>query len=116
MFYFAPGMGAEYIAMSTAVSVVCLSVCLSLCSQSSKTTRPNIWARSMLPVAVAGFCSGGVAIRYLFPVFWMTPCFYTIDSMVVMCIPTRPERNSRNYYIDSNQILLGDKEKVDVVC
>jgi len=32
----------------------------------------------MLPVALARYSSGGVAIRYVFPVLRMTSCFHTM--------------------------------------
>ena len=51
---------------------VCLSVCLSVRDHIFGTTR-QIFTNflRMLPVAVAR-SSGGVVIRYLLPVLWMT--------------------------------------------
>jgi len=51
------------------------SVCLWVCPQAS----PNLWTNlhEILcadPVAVAPSSSGGVAIRYVLPVLWMTSC------------------------------------------
>jgi len=55
---------------------VCLSVCLCVCLSaivSSGTTRP-IFTNflCMLPVALALSSSGGVEMRYVLPVLWMT--------------------------------------------
>jgi len=56
---------------------VCLCVCLSLRDHISGTTRP-IFTKflRMLPMAVARSFSGGVVIRYVFPVLWMTSYVY----------------------------------------
>jgi len=46
----------------------------------SKTTRPNlIEFVCMLPVVVARSSSGGVAIRYVLPVLWMSLAIYYGD-------------------------------------
>jgi len=63
----------------------------------------------MLTVAVTSYFTGGVAIRYVFPVLWMTSRFHIMGFVVRHVYPKRRERNSRNYCIDSNQILLNDK-------
>jgi len=62
----------------TSVSVsVCLSVCMCVCLSaiisSDRTTRP-IFTNFLctLPMAVALSLSGGVVIRYVHPVLWMT--------------------------------------------
>ena len=59
---------------TTAMSVsVCLSVCLSANDHIFGTTRPiftNLLC--MLPMTVAWSFSGGVVIRYVLPVLWMT--------------------------------------------
>ena len=50
-----------------------VSVCLSVRDHVSGTTRP-IFTKFLfvLPMAVAQSSSGGVVIRYVFPVLWMT--------------------------------------------
>jgi len=58
----------------------CLSVCLSVCL--SAIISPELHDRShqllcMLPVDVARSSSGGVVIRYVFPVLWMTSYLHT---------------------------------------
>jgi len=48
---------------------VCRSVCYENISQKPHIrTSPN--SLHMLPVAVSRFSSSGVAIRYVYPVFW----------------------------------------------
>jgi len=48
----------------------CLSVCLSVREHISGTTRPIFTKfQFMLTMSVARFSSGGVAIRYVLPVF-----------------------------------------------
>jgi len=51
---------------------VCVCVCLSVHEHVSGTTRP-VFTRflCMLPTAVAWSSSGGIAIRYVFPVLRM---------------------------------------------
>ena len=79
------------------------SVCLSVCSHNSKTTQPN-FAKVFVHVASrhARSSPGGVVIRYVLPVLWITSCFHIKVLWRVMCIP-----NGR----DSNQILLSDIDK-----
>ena len=69
--YFAPGE-ARRIAMS-------MSVCLSVSYSNSKTTRPNFAIFAL--VAVTRSCSGGVAIRHVLPVLWMTSCLHIVGPM-----------------------------------
>jgi len=56
---------------------VCLS-CLSVRDHIFETARP-IFTKflCMLPMAVARSSSGGVVIRYVFPVLWMTSPLHT---------------------------------------
>jgi len=56
---------------------VCLS-CLSVRDHIFETARP-IFTKflCMLPIAVARSSSGGVVIRYVFPVLWMTSPLHT---------------------------------------
>ena len=53
---------------------VCLSLCVwvSVREHISETTCPIFTILCMLPMAVARSSSGGVAIRYVLPVLWMT--------------------------------------------
>ena len=67
---------------------VCRFVCLLVYLQKPHgRTLPNFLCMSTVVVARAS--SGGVAIRYVFPVLWMTPCFHT---WCVVRIPKRRER------------------------
>ena len=61
--------------------VVRLSVCLSTCISRKPHGRTSPNCLCMLHMALAQFFSGGVAIRYVFPVLWMTSCFHTKGSM-----------------------------------
>ena len=64
---------------------VCLSVCLSVRENISRTAGPNFTkflCRS--PVTVARYSSGGVAIRYVLPVLWMTSRLAVVGRMA-MC-------------------------------
>ena len=38
-------------------------------------------------MALARSSSGGVAISYVLPVLWMTPCFHILALWCMMCIP-----------------------------
>jgi len=60
---------------------LCLFVCLSVRSHNSKFARPN-FAKFlfMLPTAMARSSSGGVAIRYVLPVLWMTWCYFLLAA------------------------------------
>ena len=68
--------GAEYCDQPICLCVclcVCVSVCLfsaSICLEQLDRSSRNFVSRS--PVAVAPFSSGGVALRYVLPVLWMT--------------------------------------------
>ena len=70
-------------------SAVLPSVCLSVCLSASISLEPldrssrNSLCRS--PVAVARSSCGGVAIRYVLPVLWMTSCL-----AVWRCVDGRP--------------------------
>jgi len=67
--YFAPNTGAEYCDKR-----VCLSVCLSVfVSPSLQNCTSDLHQfLCMLTMAVARSSSGGVVIRYVLPVLWMT--------------------------------------------
>jgi len=63
-----PREGAEY-----NDERVCLSVCLSVHTLILGITRPNCTkSLCMLPVATAQLLSGGVAVRFVLPVLWIT--------------------------------------------
>ena len=52
---------------------LCVSVCLSIHEHISETAEPICTQFGVqAPVAVARSSSGGVAIRYVFPILWMT--------------------------------------------
>ena len=77
--YSVPDRGAEYCDNRVCLCV-CLSVCLFVCLSAS--ISPELHVRSsqnfvcMLPMAVARFYSGGVAICFVLPVLWLTSCLY----------------------------------------
>ena len=82
-----PGTGAEY-----CNQFVCLSVCVSVREHISGTAGPiftNFLCRS--PVAVARSSPGGVAIRYVLPVLWMTSRLAVVGRMATsgVAIPGR---------------------------
>ena len=60
--------------------LVCLFVCLSA------SISPELHVRSlqdffcMLPISVARSSSGGIALRYVMPVLWMTSYLYAMDQ------------------------------------
>ena len=57
---------ASYCLPSTVMS---MSGCLSVCLSTHITRKPHS------PTAVAWSSAGGVTIRYVLPVLWMTSCF-----------------------------------------
>ena len=60
-----------------------LSVC-PLAYLRTETTRPNYNKfLCMLHAAVARTSFDGVAIRYVLPVSWMTPCFQTVSFTIL---------------------------------
>ena len=63
---------------SAVLPSVCLSVCVCVCLPTSISLEPLGWSSQTFlrrsPVAVARSSSGGVAIRYVLPVLWMTSC------------------------------------------
>ena len=61
---------------------VCVCLCVCVCLSARISPEPHEWRdRSstiflrMSSVTVARSCSGGIPIRYVFPVLWMTPRF-----------------------------------------
>ena len=76
------GRGADYCDQFVCVSVcVCLSVREHICG-----TAGPIFSKFFLqiPVAVTRSCSGGVAIRYVLPVLWMTSRL-AVMGRIAMC-------------------------------
>jgi len=69
--YSAPDRGAEYCDDRVCLSV-CLSVFVCLRSYLRNCTSDLNQCLCVLPMTVARSCSGGVVIRYVFPVLWMT--------------------------------------------
>jgi len=67
-------IGERSIVMSVSV---CLSVCLCVCLRSNlrncTSDRHRVFLY-MLPMAVARSSSGGVMVRHVLPVLWMTSC------------------------------------------
>ena len=77
--YSAPNRGAEYCDERVCVCVcvrvrvrACVCVCVSTIISSELHVRSSPTLLCMLPMAVARSCSGGVVIRYVFPVLWTT--------------------------------------------
>jgi len=67
-------IGSTRLMRSIVMSVsVCLCVCLSVRDHIYGTTRPIFTSfLCMLPMAVARSFTGGVVIRYILPVLWIT--------------------------------------------
>jgi len=57
---------------------VCLSVCLSARTSQKRHVQTSRNFPYTLPVAVARSSSDDNAIRYVFPVLWMTSCFHVM--------------------------------------
>jgi len=76
--YYSAPIGERSIVMSVSV---CLSVCVFVRDHIFGTTRP-IFTKSLclLPVAVARSPSGGLVIRYILPVLWLTSYLLTIEG------------------------------------
>ena len=69
--YCASDRGAEYCDERVCLSVcVCLTAIIS--SELHVRSSPNVLC--MLPMAAAQTSSGGVVIRYVLPVLWITSC------------------------------------------
>ena len=80
-----PGRGVEY-----CDQFVCESVCLSVCKHISKTAGQiftNFFVQ--FPVAMARSSSGGVALRYVLLVLWMTSRLAVMGRMAMGAIPGR---------------------------
>jgi len=95
---------------SVTVSPSCSRTVMSMSVRShiSETARLNFTNFLCIShMAVARSSSGDIAICYVLPVLWITSCFHTMVSVV------RRERNNRNYYVDSNQILLIDQDQIE---
>ena len=72
-------------------------VCVSVCSHIAKTTRPNLMHQfvHILPMAVAQSHCGGVAIRYVLQVSWITSCFHIIIVIRVAYIGLAGDHSRR---------------------
>ena len=63
--------------------VSCLFVCLSVCPRAyllNCTSDLYMIFLCMLPISVARSSSGGIALRYVMPVLWMTSYLYAMDQ------------------------------------
>ena len=66
---------------------LCVCVCLSVCPSASISMEPmdrssrNFLCRS--PVAVARSSSGGLVLRYVLPVLWMTSRLAVVGNMAM---------------------------------
>ena len=72
------GRGAEY-----CDQFVCLSVCISASISLEPLDRSSRIFLRRFPVAVARSSSGGVALRYVLPVLWMTSRLAAVDRMAM---------------------------------
>jgi len=80
--YYSAPVGERSIAISLSV---CLCVCLQACLWNCWTNLPrNFVCRS--PVAVAQSSSGGIVIRYVLPVLWMTSRLTLVGRIALCCI------------------------------
>jgi len=74
---------------------VCLSVCFSVSISSELHIRFSPFL-CMLPMSVTRFSSGGVAIRYVLPVLWMTSWAICRGADVTLEQPaSRPDAAAR---------------------
>ena len=89
---------------------VCMYV-LSACISQKPQAELHIF---LFILITARSSSGGVAIRYVFPVLWMTPCFHIIVLWCVTsltCIPKWRERNSRNLSLHQFQPNFAQRQR-----
>jgi len=77
---------------------VSASACLSVLYDLENHTAKRSQFLCMSIVAVARSFSGGVAIRYVFPVLWMTSCFHIMGAMAHLTYAYRLTR--QRFYID----------------
>ena len=83
--YYSAPVGERSIAISLSV---CLRVCLQACLWNRFTNLPrNFVCRS--PVAVAQSSSGGIVIRYVLPVLWMTSRLAVVGCMALAALRCR---------------------------
>jgi len=96
--------------------VMSISVCLSVRSHTSKTTRPNV--KHFICMTRSSF--GGVVIRYVLPVSWMTSCSHTVGStgqnQALRCVYEfarwRYEFDVRQLYVWSSSSECGTRDEV----
>ena len=81
-YYSAPVRGAEY-----CDQLFCLSVWLSVCPWaylwSLEPLDRSLWNFLQIPIAVTRSPSGGIVIRYVLPVLWMTSCLAVMGCMAM---------------------------------
>ena len=81
--FYSASVGVRCIVINPSVCLcVCVCVCLSVREHISATAGP-IFTKFVvqIPRAVAGFSSGGIAIRYVLPVLWMTSRLAVMGGM-----------------------------------
>jgi len=61
--------------MPIVMSMSGMSVCVCDCLGTHSPSLHQIFGSCLWPMAVAQSSYGGVAIRYVLPVLWMTSCF-----------------------------------------
>ena len=90
---------------------VCLSVCLSasISLESLDRSVRNLVCRS--PVAVARSSSGGVALRYVLPVLWMTSRLAVMDATLAR-VDSSQRRRSITRATDQSQILEARRSRL----
>jgi len=87
-----PPIGERSIVMSVSV---CLCACLSVLEHIFRTTRPILTKfLRMLPMAVVRFACGGVLIRYVLPVLWITPYIFA-HKLRLLDVAAQLERSAR---------------------
>ena len=87
-----PPIGERSIVMSVSV---CLCACLSVLEHIFRTTRPILTKfLRMLPMAVVRFACGGVLIRYVLPVLWITPYIFARKPRL-LDVAAQLERSAR---------------------
>jgi len=103
-----PGQSPESCKMA-----VCVAMSISVCLSLAYLGKFNNFC-AMLPVAVARFSSGDVAIRYVLPVLWMTSRFHImcpVARRVYLQAPRAKQPKETTASIPKLQIWLNTKDQ-----